>query len=123
MTHNWCTFLETPLLSATKSLVLLCVLRVVSSKSSFSRILSPSVIFTFPKLTGEFTSLEEPSDDSSITTVSGLLADGSGFVESERWDEPNGPMRMLKLPIVNSSFDFRRLLYCCWLKAKKPSNS
>jgi hypothetical protein len=58
--------------------------------------------FAFPKLTGEFTSLEEPSDDSSITTVLGLLADGSGFVESERRDEPDGLMRMLKLPIVNS---------------------
>jgi hypothetical protein len=64
--------------------------------------LSSSAIGAFPKLTGEFTSLEEPSDDSSITTVSGLLADGSGFVESERRDEPDGPMRMLKLPIVNS---------------------
>jgi hypothetical protein len=29
----------------------------------------------------------------------GLLADGSGFVESERQDEPDGPMKMLKLPL------------------------
>jgi hypothetical protein len=68
----------------------------------FFLILSPSVIFAFPKLTGEFTSLEEPFNDSSVTTVSGLLADGSGFVESEKRDEPDGPMKMLKLPIVNS---------------------
>jgi hypothetical protein len=48
------------------------------------------------------TSLEEPSDDSNITSVSGLRADGSGFVESERRDKPDGPTKMLKLPIVNS---------------------
>jgi hypothetical protein len=64
--------------------------------------LSPSAIGAFSKLTGEFTSLEEPSDDSNITSVSGLLTDGSGFVESERRDEPDGPTKMLKLPIVNS---------------------
>jgi hypothetical protein len=64
--------------------------------------LSPSAIGAFSRLTGEFTSLEEPSDDSSITSVSGLLADGSGFVESERRDEPDGPTKMLKLPTVNS---------------------
>jgi hypothetical protein len=68
----------------------------------FSRILSPSAIGAFPKLTGEFTSLEEPSDDSNITSVLGLLTDGYGFVESERRDEPDGPPKMLKLPIVNS---------------------
>jgi hypothetical protein len=31
----------------------------------------------------------------------GLLADGSGFVEFERRDEPDDPMEMLKLPIVS----------------------
>jgi hypothetical protein len=64
--------------------------------------LSPSAIGAFSKLTGEFTLLEEPSDDSNISSVSGLLADGSGFIESERRDEPDGPMKMLKLPIANS---------------------
>jgi hypothetical protein len=64
--------------------------------------LSPSAIGAFSKLTGEFTSLEEPSDDSNVSSVSGLLADGSGFAESERRDEPDGPMKMLKLPIVDS---------------------
>jgi hypothetical protein len=39
--------------------------------------LSLSAINDFSKLTGEFTSLEEPSDDSSASFVSGLLADGS----------------------------------------------
>jgi hypothetical protein len=64
--------------------------------------LLPSAIGTFSKLTGEFTSLEEPSDDSNVSSVSGLLADGSGFVESERRDEPDGLIKMLKLPIVSS---------------------
>jgi hypothetical protein len=56
----------------------------------------------FSKLTGEFTSLEEPSDDSNVSSVSGLFADGTGFVESEKRDEPDGPIMMLKLPMVNS---------------------
>jgi hypothetical protein len=64
--------------------------------------LSPSAIGAFSKLADEFTSLEEPSDNSNVSSVSGLLADGFGFVESERRDEPNGPTKMLKLPIVNS---------------------
>jgi hypothetical protein len=48
--------------------------------------LSLFAIGVFSKLTGEFTSLEEPSDDSNVFSVSGLLADGSGIVESERRD-------------------------------------
>jgi hypothetical protein len=64
--------------------------------------LSPSAIGAFSELTGEFTLLEEPSDDSNISSVSGLLADGSGFVKSERRDEPDGPTKILKLPMVNS---------------------
>jgi hypothetical protein len=66
--------------------------------------LSSSAIGAFSKLTGEFTSLEEPSDDYNVSSVSGLLTDGSGLVESERRDEPDGPMRMLTLPIVSSIF-------------------
>jgi hypothetical protein len=71
----------------------------------FSLALLSSAIFPFytsSKLTGEFTSLEELSEYSIIATISGSLADGSCFVGSERRDEPDGPMRMLKLPIVNS---------------------
>jgi hypothetical protein len=50
---------------------------------------SPSAIFfsslsVSAKLTGEFTSLEEPSDDYGIATVLDSLADGSGFIGSER---------------------------------------
>jgi hypothetical protein len=64
--------------------------------------LSPSTIGVLSKLTGEFASLEEPYDDSNVSSVSALFADGSGFVESERRDEPDGSTMMLKLPMVNS---------------------
>jgi hypothetical protein len=64
--------------------------------------LSPSAIGVFSKLTDEFTSLEEPSNDSNVSSVSGLLADESGFIKSKMRDEPNGPMKILKLPIINS---------------------
>jgi hypothetical protein len=40
------------------------------------------------KLTGEFTSLEEPYDDFDIATVLDSLADGPGFAGSERRIEP-----------------------------------
>jgi hypothetical protein len=54
------------------------------------------------KLTSEFTSLEEPTDDPDTVIVLALLADGSGFAGSERRVEPEDPMRKLRLPIVNS---------------------
>jgi hypothetical protein len=56
------------------------------------------------KLTGEFTSLEEPTDDSDITIVAVLLADGSEFVRSERRIDPKEPTRKLRLgPSPNPS--------------------
>jgi hypothetical protein len=54
------------------------------------------------RLTGEFTSLEEPTDDPDAVILSVLLADGPDFVVSERRVEPEGPMQKLKLPNVNS---------------------
>jgi hypothetical protein len=54
------------------------------------------------KLTGEFTSLEEPSDDSDITTILDSLADGPGFAGSERRIESSDPTRKFRLPIVKS---------------------
>jgi hypothetical protein len=56
--------------------------------SWFCRLLRFFPSFASAKLIGEFTSLEEPSDDSDIATVLGSLADGSGFVGSERRIEP-----------------------------------
>jgi hypothetical protein len=52
------------------------------------------------KLTGEFTSLEEPTDDSDTAIVKVLLADGSDFVKSERQTEPKDPTRKFRLPII-----------------------
>jgi hypothetical protein len=43
------------------------------------------------KLTGEFTSLEDPTDDPDIVILSALLGDGPDFVGSERRVEPEGP--------------------------------
>jgi hypothetical protein len=66
---------------------------------------SPPVIFPSSisvKLTGEFTLLEEPSDDSDIATVLGSLADGLGFTESERRIEPSDPTRKFRLLIIKS---------------------
>jgi hypothetical protein len=79
--------------------------------SSFSAILSSSLIFppassATVKLTGEFTSLEEPTDDPDIVTILILLADGSSFVGSERRIIPESPTQKLSLPIVNSIFWF-----------------
>jgi hypothetical protein len=44
------------------------------------------------KLTGEFASLEEPTDDLDVVILSVLPADGTDFVGSERRVEPEGPM-------------------------------
>jgi hypothetical protein len=69
--------------------------------SSSSSILS-SVFSTVVKLTGEFTSLEEPTDDSDIAIVAVFPADGSDFIGSERQIDPKEPTRKLRLPIVRS---------------------
>jgi hypothetical protein len=54
------------------------------------------------KLTGEFTSLEEPSDDSDITIVLDSFADGPGFAGSERRIEPSDLTQKFRLAIVKS---------------------
>jgi hypothetical protein len=54
------------------------------------------------KLTGEFTSLEEPTNYSDTTIVAVFPTDGSDFVGSERQIEPKEPMRKFRLPIVRS---------------------
>jgi hypothetical protein len=58
------------------------------------------------KLTGKFTSLEEPTDDPDVVIVFTFLADGSSFIRSERQIEPKSPTQKLRLPIVNSIFWF-----------------
>jgi hypothetical protein len=54
------------------------------------------------KLTDEFTSLEEPTDDSDMAIVAVAPADGSDFVGSERRIYPEEPMRKFRLPIAKS---------------------
>jgi hypothetical protein len=61
-----------------------------------------SYVSIFAKLTGEFTSLEEPSDDSDVVSALDLLANGPSFAGSERRIEPNDPTRKFRLPIVKS---------------------
>jgi hypothetical protein len=48
--------------------------------------------FIVAKLTGEFASLEEPTDDPDAVILFVLLADGTDFVGSKRRVEPEGPM-------------------------------
>jgi hypothetical protein len=54
------------------------------------------------KLTGEFTSLEEPTDDSHIATDAIFSTDGPDFVGSERRGVPKDLTWKLRLPIVKS---------------------
>jgi hypothetical protein len=56
------------------------------------------------KLTDEFTSLEELTDDPDIVIVLTLLTDGSSFVGSEGRVEPESPTQKLRLPIIISIF-------------------
>jgi hypothetical protein len=70
---------------------------VLSSSSIFSPVFSAVV-----KLTGEFTSLEEPTDDPDSVIVLVSLAEGSSFTGSERRVEPEDPTQHFRLPIVRS---------------------
>jgi hypothetical protein len=84
---------------------------MVSPMPSFSVVLSSSSIFPHvssivAKLTGEFTLLEEPTDDPEVVIVLTLLTDGSSFIGSEGRIVPESPTQKLILPIVNSIFWF-----------------
>jgi hypothetical protein len=78
-----------------------------------------SYFLAVAKLTGEFTLLEEPTDDPDIVTVLTLLADGSSFVGSKRRIVPETPMQMLRLLIVNSIFWFSLIFELLLAKSKK----
>jgi hypothetical protein len=54
------------------------------------------------ELTDEFTSREEPCDDSDIVSVLDFIADGPGFARSERRIEPTDLMQKFRLLIVKS---------------------
>jgi hypothetical protein len=47
-----------------------------------------SILSVIAKLTGEFTLLEEPTDDSDIAIVVVFPTDGSDFIGSKRRIEP-----------------------------------
>jgi hypothetical protein len=70
---------------------------ISSSSSIVSSILSIGV-----KLTGEFTSLEEPTDDSDIAADAVFSAEGPDFVGSKRRIVPKDLTRKLRLQIVKS---------------------
>jgi hypothetical protein len=53
-------------------------------------------------LTGEFTSLDEPTDVSGVATIAVFPADGPDFIGSERRTEHRDPTQKLRLPIVRS---------------------
>jgi hypothetical protein len=72
-------------LSAVSSTIISCP--ISSGSSNF-----PSEFYVAAKLTSEFTSLEEPTDDPDAVILSALPADGTGFVGSEKRVEPEGPM-------------------------------
>jgi hypothetical protein len=57
------------------------------------------------KLTGDFTSLKEPTDDSDIAIVVVFLADGPDFVESERRIKPREPRESLGFQSSGPSSD------------------
>jgi hypothetical protein len=67
-----------------------------SPKSRFSMVTVSSSILSsifsiIVKLTGEFTSLEEPTDDSYIAIVAVFPADGSDFIGFEGRIKPKEP--------------------------------
>jgi hypothetical protein len=51
-----------------------------------------SIFYVGLKLTGEFTSQEEPTDDSDLAADMVFPADGPEFIGSERRIEPRDPM-------------------------------
>jgi hypothetical protein len=71
------------------------------------------------KLTGEFTLLEEPTDDPDIVTILTLFTDGSSFVGSKGRIAPESPTQKLRLPIVNSIFWFSSTSELLLAKSKK----
>jgi hypothetical protein len=79
----------------------------------------PFVSSVASKLTGEFTLLEEPTDDPDIMIVLVFLADGSGFAGSERRVKLENPMQKLRLPIINSIFWFSSTFELLLAKSEK----
>jgi hypothetical protein len=86
-----------PLLPLAKSLDLSHGLSIAASAMIFHSISSGSLNFSCRfsiavRLTGEFASLEEPTDDPDLAIISVLLVDGPDFAGFERQVEPEGPI-------------------------------
>jgi hypothetical protein len=90
---------------------------MVSSSSSIF------VFFAAAKLTGEFASLEEPTDDPNIVIVLVFLADGSGSAGSDRRVKLQNPTQNLRLQIVNSIFWFSSTSELLLAKSEKAVES
>jgi hypothetical protein len=58
------------------------------------------VFFVDLVLTGEFASLDEPTDASRVVRIIVSLADRPDFTRSEGQTEPDDQMQKLRLPIV-----------------------
>jgi hypothetical protein len=71
------------------------------------------------KLTGEFTSLEEPTNNPDIAIVLISLADGSSFAVSERRVKPKDLTQKFRLPIVSSISWFSSTFGLLLAKRKK----
>jgi hypothetical protein len=88
--------LEMPLLLLAKSLELSRDLSIVTSTSGSPRVSSNSSssscrFSVAAGLTGEFASLEEPTDDPDLAIILVLFVDGPDVAGSERQVEPEGP--------------------------------
>jgi hypothetical protein len=59
-----------------------------------------AIFFVDLVLTGEFASLDEPTDASRVVRIVVSLADGPDFTGSERQTEPDDPTQKLRLLIV-----------------------
>jgi hypothetical protein len=89
------------------------------SMDLLSSLIFPLVFSAVAKLTSEFTSLEDPTDDLDIVIVLVLLADGSGFAGSKMRVKLENLTQKLRLPIVNSIFWFSSTFELLLAKSKK----
>jgi hypothetical protein len=69
---------------------------------SSSSLVASLIFSVIVRLTDEFISLEEPTDDSDIVADVVFSTDGPGFVGSERRVVPKDPTHKLRLLIVRS---------------------
>jgi hypothetical protein len=128
MMHNWCTLLGMPLFPLVKSLDLSHGLSIAASAMNFRPVLSGSSNFSCRfsvavRLTGEFASLEEPTDDQIWQLFWFYLSTDPISLDLKDKLNPKAQYKSSNFGMSTPSFCFRRLLDRYWLKAKKPLNS